>query len=198
MKLFRTFTIIIVSILAILMILMSIYIKCGYQLYFKIGNISIGNSNNNVLYVIIGLIFFVLALYLLIHYIIKKRGIILSIIFFFMIFLLPFFFLITNGMNKNHSFTYKTENKNLLIMGYGKNKEDKMKYEIYEKLFSGFYDKIATIYDVGFMLNKDNVIKYEAEVDNNCLYYFENNNTLTLSYYDINNEKIEITVEYKH
>ena len=198
MKLFRTFTIIIVSILAILMILMSIYIKCGYQLYFKIGNISIGNSNNNVLYVIIGLIFFVLALYLLIRYIIKKRGIILSIIFFFMIFLLPFFFLITKGMNKNHSFTYKTENKNLLIMGYGKNKEDKMKYEIYEKLFSGFYDKIATIDNVGFMLNKDNVIKYEAEVDNNYLYYFENNNTLTLSYYDINNEKIEITVEYKH
>ena len=198
MKLFRTFTIIIVSILAILMILMSIYIKCGYQLYFKIGNISIGNSNNNVLYVIIGLIFFVLAVYLLIHYIIKKRGIILSIIFFFMIFLLPFFFLITKGMNKNHSFTYKTENKNLLIMGYGKNKEDKMKYEIYEKLFSGFYDKIATIDNVGFMLNKDNVIKYEAEVDSNYLYYFENNNTLTLSYYDINNEKIEITVEYKH
>ena len=198
MKLFRTFTIIIVSILAILMILMSIYIKCGYQLYFKIGNISIGNSNNNVLYVIIGLIFFVLALYLLIRYIIKKRGIILSIIFFFMIFLLPFFFLITKGMNKNHSFTYKTENKNLLIMGYGKNKEDKMKYEIYEKLFSGFYDKIATIDNVGFMLNKDNVIKYESEVDNNYLYYFENNNTLTLSYYDINNEKIEITVEYKH
>ena len=186
MKLFRTFTIIIVSILAILMILMSIYIKCGYQLYFKIGNISIGNSKNNVLYVIIGLIFFVLAVYLLIHYIIKKRGIILSIIFFFMIFLLPFFFLITKGMNKNHSFTYKTENKNLLIMGYGKNKEDKMKYEIYEKLFSGFYDKIATIDNVGFVLNKDNVIKYEAEVNNNCLYYFENNNTLTLSYYDIN------------
>lgn len=199
MKIIRRIFFVITIIWVLLLLLMIAYVNSGYQLYFDFGIFKLGNSNNNIIYVIVGCILFTIATYFLIRYIVKKRGIIISIILYFSIFMLPFFFLITNGMNKNYSFDFKTEsNKHLLIMGYGNKKEDNMKYVIYENLFLGFYDKIGEIEEVGFKLSKDNIVKKDLAVEDNYLYYSEEDKTLYLVYKNSIDEMKLIELKYKH
>ena len=135
MKIFRRILLILTLIIFTILVISSIYLKNGYEIYFNLGFIKLGNSNRNIIYILSGLILLIWAIYFLIKQIITKHGIIISISLFFTIFLLPFVFLISCGMNRNHSFTYKTEsNKDILIMGYGKNTDTiNMKYVFYER-----------------------------------------------------------------
>ena len=199
MKYIRRITLIISLLLIALLIISSLYIKNGYQIYFDLGFIKLGNSNNNIIYIIIGLLLAVLGIYFLFKQIINHRGIIISICLFFTIFLLPFIFLITDGMNRNHSFTYKTEsNKDLLIMGYGKNTNDiNMKYEIYERLVLGFYEKIGEINDISYILSSEKISSDDL-INNEEISYYEDNNSIIFSYLDDTNNKVNITMEYKH
>ena len=199
MKIIRRIFIITFLIVFALFLIMLLYINSGYQLYFNIGSIKIGNSNNNIIYIFVGIFFFIIATYYLIRYLLTRRGIIISIIFYFLIFMLPFSFLIFKGMNSNHSFTYKTEShKKLLIMGYGNKKGDDMKYVIYENLFLGFYDKIGEIDKLDYMLSSDNVILKTEDIMDNSLYYEEQDKKIILTYVDANNEIIVKELSYKH
>ena len=194
----RIFIIALLSAIALLLI-MALYLNYGYQIYFKFGSLKIGNSNNFVIYIIVGIILFIIGTYFLIRQILTRKGIILTIILYFMIFMLPFFFLIVEGMNKNYSFTYKTESKKkLLIMGYGNKKKDDMKYIIYENLFWGFYDKIGEIDLVNYRLSNDNIILKKDIVGTESLYYIEENKMLILTYINSNNEIITTELPYKH
>ncbi len=194
----RIFIIALLSAIALLLI-MALYLNYGYQIYFKFGSLKIGNSNNFVIYIIVGIILFIIGTYFLIRQILTRKGIILTIILYFMIFMLPFFFLIVEGMNNNYSFTYKTESKKkLLIMGYGNKKKDDMKYIIYENLFWGFYDKIGEIDLVNYRLSNDNIILKKDIVGTESLYYIEENKMLILTYINSNNEIITTELPYKH
>ncbi len=194
----RIFIIALLSAIALLLI-MALYLNYGYQIYFKFGSLKIGNSNNFVIYIIVGIILFIIGTYFLIRQILTRKGIILTILLYFMIFMLPFFFLIVEGMNNNYSFTYKTESKKkLLIMGYGNKKKDDMKYIIYENLFWGFYDKIGEIDLVNYRLSNDNIILKKDIVGTESLYYIEENKMLILTYINSNNEIITTELPYKH
>ena len=199
MKIIRRIFFIITLLWVVLLLLMFAYINSGYQLYFNLGFIKLGNSNNNIIYIIIGCILFTIATYFLIRHIFKKHGIIIAIILYFSIFMLPFFFLITNGMNKNYSFDYKTDsNKHLLIMGYGNKKEANMKFVVYENLFLGFYDKIGEIEEVDFKLTRDNIKKKDMSIEDNNLYYYEEDKILYLVYLNSNDEIKIVELKYKH
>ena len=199
MKIVRRIFIISLLIAIALLLIMALYLNYGYQISFKFGSLKIGNSNNFIIYIITGIILFIVATYFLVKQLLIRKGIIISIILFFMIFMLPFFFLIVEGMNKNYSFIYKTESKKkLLIMGYGKKKQDNMKYIIYENLFWGFYDKIGEIDLIDYKLSVDNISLYDNVIEDNNVYYNEENKMLILTYVNSNNEIITTELPYKH
>ena len=58
MKALRIITFVLTIITSILLIVCLLYMKNGYQIYFSIGKLKIGNSNNNIIYIAIGLILF--------------------------------------------------------------------------------------------------------------------------------------------
>lgn len=199
MKIVRRIFVISLLVAVSLLFIMNLYLNYGYQIYFKFGSIKVGNSNNFVIYIIVGIILFIIATYFLAKQLLTRKGIIISIILYFMIFMLPFFFLISEGMNKNYSFTYKTESKKkLLIMGYGNKKQENMKYIIYENLFWGFYDKIGEIDLIDYKLSSDNISLYNDEIQDNNLYYNEENKMLILTYVNSSNEIITTELPYKH
>ena len=200
MKALRIITFVLTIITSILLIVCLLYMKNGYQIYFSIGKLKIGNSNNNIIYIAIGLIFFYFALYFLIKQLIRKKGIMLSIILFFMIFMLPFMFLITKGMNRNHSFLYTTSaNKKLLLMGYGDNKKDiKMKYVVYEKLVLGFYEKIGEIEYVDYVIKSDDININDGDIIDNKLFYTDDGKIITFTFIDSDNNTKNIEMKYKH
>ena len=200
MKIFRRILLILTLIIFTILVISSIYLKNGYEIYFNLGFIKLGNSNINIIYILSGLILLIWAIYFLIKQIITKNGIIISISLFFTIFLLPFVFLISCGMNRNHSFTYKTEsNKDILIMGYGKNTDTiNMKYVFYERLVLGYYEKIGEIESIDYILSVDNISNKKEEIKDETLYYYENEGYIYFIYLDDNNEVVEVEMKYNH
>ncbi len=84
-------------------------------------------------------------------------------------------------------------------MGYSKSKDNiMMEYSIYEKHYLGFYEKIGTTKYVDYFLSSDVILKLDGEVDDNKVYYYEQNDKIVIMYYDIDGNLNTQELVYKH